>query len=221
MKIRELLNEKMMSEKEAAELVVKDCKKYLDEIGDVRNNALWRGVISSDGVKYSSGINKIQTNKQRKPRDTNEILHKHFDNWFDEEYGIRFRSKGVFVTNYTRAKIYGNPMMFFPIGNYSYIWSEKYGDLYSSWYKFYPTVKTKEEELKDYNSNNFEKLVKTFLDKGKWQFNKGLEQISDYNFTPNTDVKKFEAMFYCDEFYLVDNNKYPNFYHYLEKAYSE
>ena len=53
------------------------------------------------------------------------------DNVFDEDFGVRPRTQGAFTTgSYADAGTYGKPYLFFPIGEYKYIWSDRVKDMW-------------------------------------------------------------------------------------------
>ncbi len=112
----------------AVEVIKRDCKPFLKEF----NNSLpvFRG-MSRDLSRYD--LVEIQTRMDRKPKDTPEHLHKLIDQMFQQKFGWKVRSQGVF-TSQSKAVVrsYGMEAYFFPIGKYSYVWSKKVKDLYQT-----------------------------------------------------------------------------------------
>lgn len=110
------------------DILMKDCKPFIDEIRKGRKvGFLYRGT-----EKNILNLKKVKPRKDRKPKDMPEDLHKLFDKLFKKEFGWKARSEGTFVSGFIGiATSYGKPCLFFPIGNYKYIWSLEIEDLYS------------------------------------------------------------------------------------------
>jgi len=69
--------------------------------------------------------------KNRVPRDTPQHIHDFFNNYFDEEYGIKARSETLFCTTTPQSTgLYGTAYMIFPFGSYEIIWNPGIVDLY-------------------------------------------------------------------------------------------
>lgn len=85
--------------------------------------------------KYSlDQVSLVNTRKDRRPKDTEAAIHQVADNWFNEKFGIRFRSQSLFVTsNVGTAATYGatrqHVFRIIPLGEYSYCWSESCKDM--------------------------------------------------------------------------------------------
>ncbi len=75
------------------------------------------------------------TRKNRKPLDTPIKLHNILDKMFQKKFGWKARSEGVFAAGKwyfsgSKDTYYGDTYLFFPIGNFKYVWSPKIDDLY-------------------------------------------------------------------------------------------
>lgn len=108
--------------------IARDCRPFLDEIDfGLNTNPLYRGMESS------MGYGKIQVKKNRKPRDTPEVIHDAVDFEFKEIFGFRARSETFMATGTPRvAAQYGSIFVVFPIGNIDYVWSPEIPDFTSN-----------------------------------------------------------------------------------------
>ena len=121
------LNESFMIDDydEMITIIKKDCSKFLKEFG---STPVYRG---TDDIKKDNTLIRMKSRIDRMPKDTPKHLHDLMDDLFKKHHGWRARSEGVFVTKYfSDAESYGKPALFFPIGNYKYLWSEDIEDLY-------------------------------------------------------------------------------------------
>lgn len=90
-------------------------------------NILYRGSKQSRGDRTT--IQKVHAN--RKPTDTNILLHDLFDVAFYEKFNIKARSQSVFTTpDIVFALRYGNASAIIPKGKAVYIFSDKVKDLF-------------------------------------------------------------------------------------------
>jgi hypothetical protein len=104
-------------------MIEKNCKKFLAEL--MGGKLLWRGAGTHD---FKAG-EVLKPRPNRQPRNTPKKVHTHLNKLFKEKFGWKARN-GMFVTGGWVPAIYGNEHIFFPIGNYKYVWSEKHEDLY-------------------------------------------------------------------------------------------
>jgi hypothetical protein len=186
-------------------------------------NVLWRG--SSKGSKLLNGAYKKTVRKDRKPLDMNSDASELFDKKFMEKFGIKPRSSGVFsTTDWNIASVYPRGrntgiFLFFPIGEYKYLWSPDIKDLYNkisydNWYRF---LKRKESGIRSYKNNHFDydetgKLVGDLSDEqiaeilkleAKETIEKMVESYQTHGLKEAME-KKHEITFICDEYYLID-----------------
>lgn len=97
--------------------IPKLCAEFIEESHGL---PLYRG--SSQKVKNPT---IITPRKDRKPTDTPVEIHDAMDDWFEENYGVRARSVGVFATGSKHsASTYGTPYFILPIGDFKYFWAE-------------------------------------------------------------------------------------------------
>lgn len=60
----------------------------------------------------------------RTPRDLHLRWHNLFDDFFEQKFGIRFRSASLFTTGYfVAASHYGTPYIVIPAGGFKFCWS--------------------------------------------------------------------------------------------------
>lgn len=113
---------------QAAARVAKYCQPYLKELNwDIETALeLRRGMKGQDQTFF---VNNTHTN--RKPTDTPQVVHDFIDQWFEQNFGCKFRSTGMFATGeQSSASYYGFPYKVFPIGRFKYVWSPNVKDLY-------------------------------------------------------------------------------------------
>jgi len=107
----------------------KDCKpfiKEMDKTGIAFTTLFQRGM-----GKNISVMKKFTTRKDRQPVDTPLYLHEAFDKAFNEIFGWKVRSQGVFTSsNVSSSSHYGIPYIFFPAGKFKFVWSRSIKDLY-------------------------------------------------------------------------------------------
>jgi len=103
----------------------KECSLFLRELKRC-DGLLYRGVNSSN-----KDIFKKRVRNDRYPKDMMKELHDDVDDMFWSIHGWRARSEGSFVSGSTwTVKTYGKPFLYFPIGKYEYLWSQKIDDLH-------------------------------------------------------------------------------------------
>ena len=107
-----------------------ECKEFLDEVKESKVGPIFRGTKNVDDT-YTKGIGVKGSRIDREPLDTRRDVSKILDNCFEEKFGVKLRSSGVFASKLpTVASDYGRPFLFFPIGDYKYYWNPDVKDLY-------------------------------------------------------------------------------------------
>jgi len=106
----------------------KECAQYLKEMGRGRKeNWLYRSTEHQFDIfkKFTPRIN-------RKPRNTPKEIHRMMDDLFKKKFGWKARSEGVFTSSDISQleNVYGEPYMFFPIGNYKYVYHPTIRDIF-------------------------------------------------------------------------------------------
>ncbi|KAA5842656.1 hypothetical protein F2A38_10640 [Pseudomonas chlororaphis] len=95
------------------------------------NLSFFRGV----SAKYAVDRPQILTPRaDRRPKDSPKAFHKIADQWFERNFGIPYRSKGLFLTSQlvsasTYAATVDHVMRIIPLSDYRYCWSPKVKDL--------------------------------------------------------------------------------------------
>jgi hypothetical protein len=106
----------------AISIIKKDCRPFLKEC----KVPVYRGMYFGEATLMEK-VPRLD----RRPKDMPEYLHKILDSLFQEHFGWKARSQGVFCTFHRgQAQSYGNAFLFFPIGEYKYILAPNLEDLY-------------------------------------------------------------------------------------------
>jgi hypothetical protein len=185
-------------------ILERDCKPFLDEVKSNNIEPIFRGsqLVNNTGYYKVDGLYKKLVRQDREPRDTKGDISKVIDDCFEDKFGVRVRSKGVFTTK-NKYKTYGTPYLFFPIGEYKYYWNPLYYDLYSS-------IKHKDW----YNPNRIQKIF-NYFNKGSLK-NNIKKFIDSYQSDGLKDNEDQEITFICKEYYLVDPAFYSQYLEYLK-----
>jgi hypothetical protein len=150
------------------------CEPYIRELRNGDNpHALLRGSRSSH-IKLKRNVRE-----NRKPKNTPIQYHNAADDWFYEQFGIRYRSDALFCTgSFNGAALYGNVFIIFPIGEFKVCWSPNIVDMYFEFLRdSYGDVKTFVGRLM--RANYMEGQLNNAIEKGH------------------------EIMLYCDSYYQI------------------
>jgi hypothetical protein len=110
---------------EIVKMLQSRCKPFLLELKSCKG-FLYRGQFS----RTIPDIEEVKPRTNRKPRNTPQEIHSIWDGEFKKKFGWKARSEGVFVTSdAVMAENFGRLYLFFPIGPYKYVWSDKYMDV--------------------------------------------------------------------------------------------
>ena len=196
----------------------RDCKPFLDQLHD---RFLYRGT-----GKPVIDIRKYKPRKNRRPRDISILVHTIFDKLFKEKFGWKARSEGVFTTgDQVLASRYGKDTLFFPIGQFKYLWSPKVDDLYAKIpgnefpFSIIKTALYTDEDI------TVDKYLKRLFNKNRTEFTTNLsykkfkkliidkttERIKPYiNDFTNTNLSQgiksgHEIAFLCSSYYVVSS----------------
>lgn len=156
--------------------------------------------VVSTGVVYRYTRHKINnvfitlpTRTNRMPMSTPRFLQDLLDDMFLKKFGWKPRSSGVFTNgNPSFLGIYGDMQLFFPVGNYDFIWSPDVGDLYHKVISIMGDLRVTNES----DRNGMKKVADRFK----------IDELSIYR---NTDLSAAirsgnEIMFKCSGYVLVD-----------------
>lgn len=143
MKLKELLEQEFASGKvnpedpdsgnehlaKAVEAITRDCKQFLKQM---EGRLALRGTRSSANNGLANQyLFKRSVRDDRKGMNTRPELQAEYDRWFNQHFGVKPRSAGIFTTGSAKeAKSYGTVYAVFPIGEFKYIWSPKVDDLF-------------------------------------------------------------------------------------------
>lgn len=152
-----LLNENKRYDETLKQLeqVIKKCSQFFGEVGS--SGFLYRGTK----IKIKAPVEIRIPRKDRKPLNTDDIVHETMDSLFLKNFGWRARSQGVFCSpNIRTVKCYGIPYIIIPANGYKYIYSKNwadYGDMIDiidddfSDFKRYHSYKLDSNIIGDYN----------------------------------------------------------------------
>jgi len=174
-----------------AEKLKKDCMPFIKEMKKVKPES-WIYRATESVIK---DIKKIKPRTNRRPRNMPEELHTYMNMSFKKHFGWKPRSEGVFTSSdyWQLEHVYGNVYMFFPIGNYKYVYHPHVIDIYM----FFDQI---------YNISMGGKYIK--IDKMKKKFNDIFLQYTDKNLK-KAYYGKVEITFKCKSYFLV-NRKYED-----------
>jgi hypothetical protein len=180
----------------AAEIIKKDCGKFIKEIQGY--GFPYRGFVSMESAKQvlpnSSLLYEHSVRKNRRPRYVTGKTHGFLSDLSKKYFGWDIRQEGVFTGSKNTAKGYGNLRAVLPIGNYEYVAFTK--DLLTL-YKMYdrPVMYPQDFGSKEDYDAYFEDLKKVVL-KG-YKKNKGLRGAVQ------NQGAAWEIIFKCDKYYSI------------------
>lgn len=104
----------------------------------------------------------------RRPSSTPSHIHRAVDNYFEDKFGIPFRSASVFAAGGRRitASNYGKVHIIFPKGKFDFLWCSDINDMYMDFTYFKDDHGSSRDHL--------EERYISYLDGLRWQFNKDL-----------------------------------------------
>lgn len=214
------------------EILERDCKPFLNllissnEQNSKTRSLFFRGYErGSQGLgKGNKGLYKKERRDDRRPKDTDIDVQIAIDDKFEQKFGYRLRSEGIFTTKSTStSEQYGWPYIFFPIGDFDFFYSDTITDLFNDiesndWY-YYVSSKENRDFLMDFLEYRYGYVPEDFDDKEEYE--KKLddahdELIDEYDTflfdversykkgTDFSEIKNQETIFICDEYYLLD-----------------
>lgn len=142
--------------------VVEECRPFLVE-KRIAGNLLFRGINATSPILYDKPIRS-----DRKPKHTPSIISDKVDDYFEQQFGIRFRSNSIFCTaNISTASVYGKVYAVYPVGEFKYLWSDKVEDLFLELESILNRhelriAKLRDPEWVDQHSQEIEEKLKNF-----------------------------------------------------------
>ena len=119
-------------------MVRRDCKPFLEQSGDKK---VYRGIRKN----YSEVFFKVTVRQDRKPLSFNSVEHALLIDAFEKGGFTANRNNSMFCTGSLRhTKSYGTAYEVYPIGDFSFTWSPKIRDLFTTWYEFVRTYPVKQ-----------------------------------------------------------------------------
>lgn len=164
------------------QVVTTDCKPYFKEIR--------RWVFPKRGTPWKTEmqIKKMKVRKDRKSRFIPNEYTKPFDDIFKKRIGFKARTQGLFTGSHSVASAYGKAIHnVIPIGQYRYGLAK--GESVNTLYNFYDQL--------------------TF---GELPMETGIERMKSLVYLYKTSGlrnsldTKFECIFDCDSYYIVDDS---------------
>lgn len=183
-------------EQDPIDLIRRDCKPFLniwDQYGLFRGMNLKseEKVIGTIKNQHAAAyknfeVYKRKVRKDRKPLSTSDKRHVEANKWFEDNFGVKARSEGLFCYPkglWQNASEYGKMYLIFPIGEFKIIWSPEVKDLFMQ------------------------------IDFGKEIRRKNIDELLGSLEFQDNDVKaalksSSELMVICDEYYVVEANAY-------------
>ena len=168
------------------DIIEKNCKKILS-FYKVARNVFYRGSQADKISKDKILVKKKARLSNREPVNTQIAAHEYANEIFEDVFGWKVRN-GVFATSSEKeAKIYGKKFIFFPIGDFKFVWSPQIQDAFGDtiWFisKYHP----------DDGKERIEKDIKGLY------IDKDLKRAMDL---------ESEVSFKCKEYYLLNDYNY-------------
>ena len=201
MKLISLFENSSSLTKDQARKIIQDCKPFINEVIDIEENVIYRGLqMESFKVRsetIASNVFKAKVRKDRVPLNTKTFIHKSIDDWMNIHFGKKYRSQSIFCAADRKTVLnFGKPYIILPIGQFSYVWSPFIEDLYS--------------DVVEINSNKFtEHNVDEKLDE--------ILENAQYKNTDLTDAiinyPSHEIMIECEEYYAFEPSTYFDYFY--------
>lgn len=189
------------------DFIQKRCKPFLQEIRGCRSRTLIRGKRDLNVDKFA----KVKRRENRLPMNMSPDYMRFLDDVFQDVFGWRPRSTGVF-SEFSKAikSGYGTPYLLFPIGNFRYLYSNDIADFYLDDAMKSPVMYHPRKNEITFN----DKIVRAMYSDLE------LEELSKKEVMKRWVKKAFknknicrakndhEIMFDCDYYYLVHSDYY-------------
>ena len=193
-----MLDSKIMQD--GFELIKRDCRPYLQQNkSPIFRTPIFRG-LGMLKVSDSIIIKKQVRLDYRQTKDMNVSIHIAMNDWMTKKFGEPFRN-GLFVSGSRNVvNMYGRTYIIFPIGNFTFLYHDKFSDIYSTYSSFHWTYQ-------DDIGNTPDKKTMTKFSK---KFVKHIASVNNGNWKQDTieqaSMSKNEIMIRCKEYYAVRND---------------
>jgi len=142
----------------------KKCKPYIKELKGAKS-LLIRGVAQPKVPQFMT-IRSVR--KDRNPRLIDTKLHMKLGKLSKELFGWNIRSEGLFTTkSEIDVRMWGKPVIIFPIGNFKYVWKDDVTELYKQYDSWNPFGDNEnifeldiEPEIRGYHTDNLNKYLR-------------------------------------------------------------
>ena len=172
----------------ARRVIGEKCKPFIKEFGNMR---FYRGTDDAPRPPIMYKILKPRTD--RRPLSTPKDIHKYMDDYFNKKFGWRPRSNGMFTATVDSVSGYGNTSIFFPIGNYKYIYNPRVHDTID--------IITSMENIQTYLNGKKEEDEYGYQ-MGEYMM-KELEKYKSNGLKRYEDTANIEVIWKCDSYLLV------------------
>lgn len=190
MKAREFITEDQTGlswVEQAANDIRANCQPYLRQVGNDVTQPLYRG-FNPTTVRSNFTIMKCPVD--RNPTSTDSEVHWISDQWFLDQFGVRFRSNAVFASgNYYQADTYGRVCAIFPIGEFKFCYSPIITDLFDSW---------EDGRISRHSGDELKSAISRILTSGRYQTTNLQEAIQSGS----------EIMIHCDTYYRINSDPF-------------
>lgn len=128
------------------------CKPWLNSIKGCPSKSVFRGVNATKPILLNKKVRS-----DRRPLSSTSEVQETFDEYFQQYWGWKPRSTGLFITgNVMSASYYGYIYVIFPIGSFKYLWNKTIYDLYNVTNKRYSEV---ERLIREYTDKDLCKAI--------------------------------------------------------------
>jgi len=179
---------------DVCEMIKKDCAPWLKEF-NVSGSRFFRGTnINTHAVMYRTA------RQDRRPKDSELLMHYFLDEWSKKKWGWKWRSEGVYTsTDYRNSLKYGNKsFLFFPVGAYSYLYNKDVIDIADfsityEWIKKYKEGDTSDKFAYNKGKSYIEEFLPKYTDKGLKKY----QNVNGHHYV-------IEVVWKCSGYYLID-----------------
>lgn len=190
---------------------------------------MYRG-MDDELIPRDGFVSVLQTRKDRRPKDTPGILHDALNTMLTREFGIPYRSQGLFVSgNPGEALHYGKVAIILPEGDFKFCWSTSVSDAYAHFElnpaRRFVAANSHRHGYKPEDVPERQTDFVNFLEATEWArslFNEWFTELyhmSNYTDTDFSDAvdSDNEIMISCDEYAVVRDTELIRSY-YIDAA---
>lgn len=198
-------NSDSLSAEEAAELINSRGSQYKALVGNLTENILYRGMR----VYYGADAVIKGVRSKRRPLTTHDAVHTAADEFFEEQFGIKFRSQSIFaVGDEGVAEGYGDVYAVFPLDEVKICWSELVSDMTAYTHQQLGLVNVGNKQVHALSALKDDEIAdrtKKILSKADYQVNPSSLKRQYFS----RFYKKHEVMIHCDEYVAIRQEFLP------------